>query len=145
MLFRLFSTILISTETVLATSCDIMCCKRLCHLLIINVKGVAITFHSTGFSFIPEWDSKTPPLIVDKPIEGDLPFRAKIIRKLYRILKFGCEFHTNSVMLVVRYTVDSPVISAVLTFTPIDSLIIQVCQIIKDTSRQEIIFNKTHK
>lgn len=43
-------------------------------------------------------------------------------------------------MLVIRDAVNRAVVNAVLVITPADRFIIQVCELVEDASRQEVVF-----
>ena len=82
MLFRLGGCILILAETVSTAPCHIMSSKYLGHGYIVDIEDISVTFDAACLLRIPVRDTKAAAIIVDKTVEGDLPFRTQIVREL---------------------------------------------------------------
>lgn len=70
------------------------------HVVGVNFKDVAVPLHAAGLPSVPVWHAEAPSLITHKPVKGDDPFGAEVIRQFRSVFQDGRTLHAEGCMLV---------------------------------------------
>ena len=94
------------------------------------------------FSLCTSMEHQIDGLIADKPIKRNRSFRAQIEVQLGRFLQRACGQHACLMMLYIRRTVYTLMVSAVLPVAPFNRLIVQIGKFSKYTALKEVLLHE---
>jgi len=145
LLLRLFRGVLILTEPVLATPCNVVCRQHLCKVIIINGDGKFPAADAACFSAIPVRNTEPATFIVNHSVKRNPALRAEVEGQFIRIPENTCRFPALVAVCFIRNAVDSLVVSAVLFPAPAERLYVQLRDVAVCPAGQEVLFDESSR
>ena len=108
----------------------------------INEYRELVTPHPAGSLLVIIGNSEPTAFIIHEAVKRDLPFRAEIEIQFLRHCQDGSILHTKLRMGVIRDTVDSLVIPAILFTTPYQGLKVKFSYVSTDPAGKKVFFHK---
>ena len=109
----------------------------------VDVQSRILPGDAGHLSVVSVWNAKTPAFIVDKPVEGNLPYRAKVFPHLNRIRNPGQMLSTGMEMGLLRDAIQTLVEGIILLVAPIQRLLVQIGHVPEGPASQKIALHET--